>query len=67
MLSLSVRFEPQAYISQCNRDVRFGSKADMCGATSHVCFNPELPPFLQSGDSVTELECPKQIRDASHH
>src|SRR5215831_11245941 len=24
----------------CSTDVRFGSEADMCGATRHVCFTP---------------------------
>ena len=29
-----------ADIPQCNGDVRFGSKADICAATSDVCFTP---------------------------
>jgi hypothetical protein len=28
------------------RDVRFGSKADMCGATSDVCFGPKADMAL---------------------
>jgi len=35
-LPLSVRFEARADISQCNRDVRFGSKADTCSAQADV-------------------------------
>src|SRR5262249_43414493 len=31
----------KSYISQCNRNVRFGSKADMCSAHAHVRFTPE--------------------------
>src|SRR5215510_11977068 len=31
---------PVADISHCTRDVRFGSKADMCSANEHVRFTP---------------------------
>ena len=32
----------QAQIIERAADVRFGSKADMCGAQAHVRFTPEL-------------------------
>jgi hypothetical protein len=30
-------------------DVRFGSKADMCGAKSHVCFTPKSGTIWRVG------------------
>ena len=40
-------------------DVRFGSKADMCAAKSHVRFTPE------SGHKLAPVECPLSARSKS--
>jgi hypothetical protein len=57
---------PKADIRYCQRYVRFGSEADMCAATSDVCFTPDsdrksghvpmvmsaVPPKADMGDAT---------------